>query len=69
VITCTMNIANGATETIDVNVSGCIPPSAPDGQVRYLSGAWSAAYNSGGPQKSNYSGRVSITVDSTMSCP
>jgi hypothetical protein len=70
VITWTLNLADGATETLDVEIMGCIPHSAPDGQVRYLSGAWSAAYNAGsGPQKSGYSGRVSITVDNSTTCP
>jgi hypothetical protein len=70
VITWTLNLANGATETLDVKIMGCIPSSAPDGQVRFLSGAWSAAYNAGsGPQKSGYSGQVSITVDNSTTCP
>lgn len=70
VITWTLNLADGATETLNVEISGCIPSSAPDGQIRYLSGAWSAAYNAGsGPQKSAYSGRVSITVDNSTTCP
>lgn len=63
VLTWTVDIADGATVTLDVTVDGTIPVSAPDGQIRYLSGAWSAVYDAGsGPQKSAYSGRVFITV-------
>ena len=63
VLTWVVDIADGATVTIDVTVNGTIPGSAPDGQIRYLSGAWSAVYDDGsGPQKSAYSGRVFITV-------
>ena len=63
VLTWTVDIADGATVTLDVTVNGTIPGSAPDGQIRYLSGAWSAVYDDGsGPQKSAYSGRVFITV-------
>lgn len=63
VLTWIVDIADGATVTLDVTVDGVIPASAPDGQIRYLSGAWSAVYDDGsGPQKSAYSGRVFITV-------
>lgn len=63
VITWTVNVADGTTVTIDVTVNGTIPANAADGQIRYISGAWSAVYDAGsGPQKSDYSGRVFLTV-------
>lgn len=64
VITWTVELDPGETQYIDVTVSGTIPPSTPDGTVLYLSGAWSAAYTDdyGSPAKSDYTGRVSITV-------
>ena len=75
VLTWTVSILNGQTKTLDVYVNGTIPasslcsidPNEPDeGTVRYLSGAWSAVYDTGsGPQKSDYTGRVSIVV----TCP
>jgi hypothetical protein len=73
VLTWTVDIADGATKTIQVTVDGTVPCSAPDGQVRYVSGPWSAVFDDGsGPQKSAYSGRVSLTVDGSAinpSCP
>ena len=75
VLTWTVSILNGETKTLNVEVDGTIPasalcsidPNAPDeGTVRFLSGAWSAVYDDGsGPQKSDYTGRVSIVV----TCP
>jgi hypothetical protein len=73
VLTWIVNIANGQTKTIDVTVNGTVPCSAPDGQIRFISGPWSAVFDDGsGPQKSDYSGRVSLTVDGSAknpSCP
>lgn len=70
VITWTVDIAAEATETILVGVNGTVPSSAPDGQIRFLSGAWSAVYDDDGNPatpavKSEYSGRVSLCVDAT----
>lgn len=73
VLTWIVDIADGATKTIQVTVGGTVPCSASDGQVRYVSGPWSAVFDDGsGPQKSAYSGRVSLTVDGSTinpSCP
>jgi hypothetical protein len=69
VLTWIVDIANGQTKTIEVTVNGTVPCSAPDGQVRYISGPWSAVFDD---QKSAYSGRVSLTVDGSginPSCP
>jgi hypothetical protein len=71
VITWTVTIADGATETIDVTVDGTVPAGAVCDSVRFLSGPWSAVYNLPaddpdiGPIKSSYTGRVSLTV----TCP
>lgn len=70
VITWTVDIAANTTETILVRVNGTVPNSTPDGQIRFLSGAWSAVYDhDGNPEtptvKSDYSGRVSLCVDAT----
>jgi len=66
VITWIVDILDGATKTIFVTVNGPIPCSAPDGEIRFISGEWSAVYDDGsGPQKSEYSGRVSLTVDAS----
>jgi hypothetical protein len=63
VVTWTVDIADGATVFIDVTVNGTIPANAPDGQIRYISGAWSAVYDDGGgPQESDHSGREFLTV-------
>jgi hypothetical protein len=73
VLTWIVDIPDGATKTIQVTVDGKVPCSAPDGQVLYVSGPWSAVFDDGsGPQKSAYSGRVSLTVDGSAinsSCP
>ena len=66
VLTWTLDMANGTTETLLVNVDGNIPASAACDSIRYLSGPWSAVYDAGaGAQKSDYTGRVSIQV----TCP
>jgi len=66
VLTWNLNMLNGTTETILVTVNGNIPASAVCDSIRYLSGPWSAVYNAGsGPQKSAYTGRVSVQV----TCP
>lgn len=66
VLTWNLDMPNGSTETLLVNVNGNIPASAACDSIRYLSGAWSAVYDAGlGPQKSDYTGRVSIQV----TCP
>jgi hypothetical protein len=67
VLTWKVDIANGQTKTIEVKVNGTVPSTAPDGQIRYLSGPWSAAYDDDGNPltpmvKSSYTGRVSICV-------
>jgi len=70
VLTWIVDIPNGQTKTILVTVNGTVPCSAPDGQVRYISGPWSAVFNDGsGRQKSAYSGRVSLTVDGSAINP
>ena len=66
VLTWNVDMPNGTTETLLVNVDGKIPASAVCDSIRYLSGAWSAVYDAGlGSQKSPYTGRVSIQV----TCP
>jgi hypothetical protein len=67
VITWTVDIPDGATIYLDATVNGPIPHSAPAGQIRFLSGAWSAVYDHDGDAlsprvKTDYTGRVSITV-------
>jgi hypothetical protein len=73
VLTWIVDIAKGQTKTIEVIVNGTVPCSAPDGEIRFISGPWSAVFDDGsGPQKSAYSGRVSLTVDGSTinpSCP
>ena len=66
----TVAIPNGVTRNIQVTVAGPASCSATDGQVLFISGPWSAAYGAG--LKSDYTGRVSLTVDGTIknpSCP
>lgn len=68
------NMADGQTADLDVTVSGTIPATAPDCQLRYLSGPWSASYTlpmATTRTKSGYSGRVTITVDdpAVSTCP
>jgi hypothetical protein len=70
------DMADGQTANLDVTVSGPIPNTAPDCELRYLSGAWSASYtlpSATTRTKSEYSGRVAITVDANddgnPSCP
>jgi hypothetical protein len=66
VLTWNLDMPNGTTETLLINVDGKIPASAACDSIRYLSGAWSAVYDVGlGAQKSDYTGRVSIQV----TCP
>lgn len=65
------NMAKDEVQTLDVKVCGAIPSSSPDGEIRYLSGPWSAKYSTDGGttyQKSAYSGRVSITVTVDEDC-
>ncbi len=64
VITWWVELDPGEEQYIDVTVCGTIKPSTPIGTVLYLSGAWSAAYvdDDGNPAKSDYTGRVSLTV-------
>lgn len=60
------DMARGQVANLDVMVSGRIPVSAYDCELRLLSGAWSAFYNrpmETARTRSNYGGRVSITVD------
>lgn len=70
------NMTDGQTANLDVTVSGPIPATAPDCELRNLSGAWSASYTlpmATTRTKSEYSGRVAITVDANgdgnPSCP
>lgn len=75
VITWTGAIDDQQTVDVDVTLTGAIPagdPCSPDpdnpipGTIKYLSGAWSAAWDDNGlMKKSDYSGRVSIVV----ACP
>lgn len=69
-------MTSGQVANLDVVVEGPIPHSAPDCQVRYLSGPWSAMFSTDGgitSTKSVYSGRVSVSVDTNGdgndSCP
>lgn len=59
------DMTNGQVANLDVTVDGTVPNSAPDCQVRYLSGPWSAISTNESliTTKSNYSGRVSVQVD------
>ena len=75
VITWTVDLAQGEAQTLVVILNGSIPeyadcspdPNAPEpDSIRFLSGEWSAVYMSEtGPQKTEYTGRVSVTV----TCP
>jgi hypothetical protein len=61
-------LGQGSTKYLDVTVDGQIPASAPDGQIRCLSGPWSALYSIDEEEpftyvKSEYTGRVAIEVD------
>jgi hypothetical protein len=64
VLTWTVELSPGETQHIDVTVTGTIKPNALDGTIMFLSGPWSAAYTDdlGFPAKTDYTGRVSITV-------
>lgn len=70
------DMTDGQSANLDVTVSGTIPGNAPDCQLRYLSGPWSALYTlpmETTATKSDYSGRAAITVDTNNdgnpSCP
>lgn len=66
VLTWNLSMASGATATLLVTVNGKIPATAVCDSIRYLSGPWSAVYDTGGgAQKSDYTGRVSVQV----TCP
>lgn len=66
VLTWTLDMPTGSTETLLVKVDGKIPAPAICDSIRYLSGPWSAVYDAGaGSQKSEYTGRVSVQV----TCP
>jgi len=79
VITWTGNLANGQSVDIDVGVCGSIKPSQVctpcdqlatpvAGSILFLSGPWSAAFtdpNTGLPAKTDYTGRISLTVACT----
>lgn len=62
VIVWTVDIPNGVTQNILVTVDGQVSCGATDGQILFISGPWSAAYNG---TKSDYTGRVSLTVDAS----
>jgi hypothetical protein len=61
------NMTDGQVAHLDVQVNGPIPLSTPDCQIRYLSGPWSAISSTDGgatSTKSDYTGRVTVQVDS-----
>jgi hypothetical protein len=60
------DMEKGQTAKLLVELSGSIPPKTPDCQVRYLSGPWSALFSIDDIlfQKSDYTGRVLVQVDS-----
>jgi hypothetical protein len=60
------NMAKGQTANLLIDRSGSSPPKTPDCQIRHLSGPWSALFSTDGNlfEKSDYTGRVSIQVDS-----
>jgi hypothetical protein len=69
-------MARGQIANLDVTVSGAIPVSAHDCELRFLSGAWSVSY--GVPMETErsmaeYGGRVAIAVDAdgdgNLICP
>ena len=67
VLTWIVDVPNGEAETLDVTVDGAIKNGTPIGTVLFLSGPWSAVYDDDDdaatpPVKSDYTGRVSITV-------
>ena len=62
------SLGGGESATLDIVVSGYIKAGSPDGMVLYLSGPWSAI-NADLGLKSDYTGRVTIAVDNTNSCP
>ena len=60
------DMTGGQVANLDVTVDGPIPNSAPDCQIRFLNGPWSATYSTDDGatfQKSEYSGRVTVSVD------
>lgn len=60
------NMGAGQTETLEVTVDGGIKPGTPDGTILFLSGPWSTTFSTDGGttfQKSEYTGRVTVTVD------
>ena len=67
-ITWFTDLPNASCKEILVTVDGKIPNSALCDSIRFLSGPWSAVYDTGdglGARKSEYTGRVSATV----TCP
>jgi len=58
------DMSAGDEATLLVKVSGTVKPGTPDGTELFLSGAWSAKYtdSDNNVQKSDYTGRVSVTV-------
>jgi hypothetical protein len=58
------NMSANQTVTLDVQVCGDIKKSAVCDSIQYLSGPWSVTYNdeNGITHKSDYSGRVTVTV-------
>ena len=61
------DMTDGEVANLDVTVNGNIPKGSPCGQIRSLSGAWSALSsldNGATFQKSDYTSQVAVTVDS-----
>jgi len=64
VVTWTVDLDDQETRAIEIDLKGAIKNATPIGTVLYLSGPWSAAYILGGQAlKSDYTGRVSVTVE------
>jgi hypothetical protein len=67
-ITWFVDLPSGSYKEILVTVDGKVPNSAACDSIRFISGAWSAVYDTGdglGSRKSEYTGRVTTTV----TCP
>jgi len=70
------DMTDGQVANLDFTVNGPIPDSAPDCQIRFLNGPWSATFSLDEGvtfEKSDYSGRVTVSVDTdgddNPSCP
>jgi len=66
VLTWIVELDDQESATLDIELQGTIPSSAPCGEVRGLLGPWSAAYVYNGiKKKSDYTGKITIEV----TCP